>query len=128
MNDWSAWEIIRRQVAICGFVTNESGERLKDLSVSIVSMPDAFTARISGALHAAKKKGKDLNARLDQTLTRNDGNYFFLDLPAGRYILKVVDPVTGFQDEKTSEVKWDKKGNVKMATVNFQVSISKGSE
>lgn len=127
MNDLGAWEIIRHQVAICGVVTNESGERLKGLPVSIVSMPDAFSARISGALRAVDKKEKEL-ARPDQTLTRRDGSYFFLDLPAGRYTLKVIDPATGFQDEKTSEVKWDKIGNIKKVMVSLQLSISKSSK
>ena len=124
MNAWTPWEIIRRQVAICGLVTNESGEKLKDLPVNVVSMPDAFSTRVSNALCAARKIGEKHIMRPDQALTRNDGNYFFLDLPEGKYTLKVIDPVTGFQDEKKTEVKWDKKGNVKRVKVNFQVSIS----
>lgn len=124
MKAWAAWEIIRHQVAICGVVTNESGERLKGLPVSIVFMPDAFSTRVSASFSAAEKKWEDLDERPDRTLTRGGGDFFFLDLPAGHYTLKVIDPVTGSQDEKKTVVAWKKNGNVNRVMVNFQVSIS----
>ncbi len=124
MKAWTAWEVVRHQVAICGVVTNKSGARLKGLPVSIVSMPDAFSTRISASFSAAEKKWDDLDERPDRTMTRGDGDFFFLDLPAGNYTLNVIDPVTGFQDEKKTVVAWKKNGNVNRVRVNFQVSIS----
>ncbi|GJL74454.1 MAG TPA: carboxypeptidase-like regulatory domain-containing protein [Nitrosomonas sp.] len=124
MKAWAEWEVIRHQVAICGVVTNESGDRLKGLPISIVSMPEAFSNRVSAAFSAAEKNWEDLDERPDQTLTRSDGEFFFLDLPAGRYTLKIIDPVTGFHEEKKTVVAWKKNGNVNRVMVNFQVSIS----
>ena len=117
-------EIIRHQVAIGGTVAAESGERRTVLSVRITSMPDAFSTRVSAACCAAEKIWENLEERPDRTLTRGDGTFYFLDLPAGKYRLKVIDPVTGSQDEKESVVSWDKNGRVNRVMVNMRLPIS----
>jgi hypothetical protein len=124
MKAWTSWEIIRHQVAIGGIVATESGERLVAWPVRIVSMPDAFSTRVSAAFCAAEKIWENLEERPDLTLTRGDGTFYFLDLPAGNYTLKVIDPVTGSQDEKESVVEWDKNGRVNRVMVSMRLPIS----
>ena len=119
MKTWSSWEIIRHQVAICGRVVDELGKMVCGATVNIVSMPEVFQTRVSAAASAAEKKWDDLDERLDRTVTRVDGIFYFLDLPAGSYTLS-FDARTDSLDEKKVAVIWDilpavrdaKKGNI----------------
>ncbi|MDD5320661.1 MAG: carboxypeptidase-like regulatory domain-containing protein [Methylococcales bacterium] len=106
MKTWSSWETIRRQVAICGRVLDESGERVCGVRVNIVSMPEVFLTRVSTVAGAAEKKWDDLEERLDRTATRMDGIFYFLDLPAGQYTLS-FDTQTDSRDKKKVAVIWD---------------------
>jgi hypothetical protein len=58
---------------------------------------------------------------LDRSFTKADGIYYFLDLPAGKYTVKGVDPRSGAVAEKTVSVLW-KEGKVAMAVANLNVS------
>lgn len=106
MKTWSPWEIVRHKVAICGRVVDARGEMACGVSVNIVSMPDVFLTRVSAAASAAEKKWDNLDERLDRTVTRVDGIFYFLDLPAGQYALN-FDTRTGSQDEGKVAVIWD---------------------
>jgi hypothetical protein len=106
MKTWSPWEITRHKVAICGRVVDARGEMTGGVSVNIVSMPEGFLARVSAAASAAEKKWDDLDERLDRTVTRVDGIFYFLDLPAGQYALS-FDTRTGSPDEEKVAVIWD---------------------
>jgi hypothetical protein len=119
MKTWSTWEIIRHQVAICGRVVNERDDRGCGVTVIIVSMPQVFRTRVSVAASAAEKKWDDLDERLDRTVSRVDGIFYFLDLPVGQYTLS-FDTRPDSQHEKKVAVIWDilpavreeKKGNI----------------
>jgi hypothetical protein len=106
MKTWSAWEVIRHQVVICGRVLNERGERVCGVRVNIVSMPEVFLTQVSAVVSAAEKKWDDLDERLDRTVTRVDGIFYFLDLPAGQYTLS-FDARTDSQHEKKVAVIWE---------------------
>ncbi len=106
MKTWSSWETIRHQVAICGRALDERGERVCGVRVNIISMPEVFLTRVSAVAGAAEKKWDDLDERLDRTVTRVDGIFYFLDLPAGQYTLS-FDTRTDSQDEKKVAVIWD---------------------
>jgi hypothetical protein len=103
---WSSWETIRHQVAICGRVLDERGEMIRGVRANIVSMPEIFRTRVSAAASANEKKWDDLDERLDRTVTKVDGIFYFLDLPAGSYALS-FDARTDSQDEKKVAVIWD---------------------
>ena len=119
MKTWSSWEIIRHQVAICGRVLDERGGTVRGVRVTIISMNEAFGTRVLAAASATEKKWDDLDERPDRTVTRVDGIFYFLDLPAGSYTLS-FDARTDSQDEKKVAVIWDilpavrdaKKGNI----------------
>jgi hypothetical protein len=106
MKAWSSWEIIRHQVAICGRVMDERGKMICGVRANIVRMPEVFQTRVSAAANAVEKKWDDLDERLDRTVTRVDGIFYFLDLPAGQYTLS-FDTRTNSQDEKKVAVIWD---------------------
>jgi hypothetical protein len=106
MKTWSSWETIRHQVAICGRVLDERGERVSGIHVNIVSMPEVFLTRVSTVTGAAEKKWDDLDERLDRTATRVDGIFYFLDLPAGQYTLS-FDTRSDSREEKNEAVIWD---------------------
>ena len=107
MKTWSSWEIIRHQVAICGRVLDESGGMVRGVRVNIISMPEVFWTRVSAIASVTEKKWDDLDERPDRTVTRVDGVFYFLDLPAGPYTLsfdtRSIDP----QDKKKEAVIWD---------------------
>jgi len=103
---WSAWEVIRHQVAICGQVQDAGGERACGVRVNIVNMPEIFQTSVSAAANAAEKKWAELDERFDRTETRVDGIFYFLDLPAGQYTLS-FDTRTDSQHEKKVAVIWD---------------------
>lgn len=123
MKTWSDWEIVRRQVAICGQVVDTHNKPVGGIQVSIVSMPEAFSRRATAAASIARIKPGSLDERLDRALTRDNGSFYFLDLPDGKYTLKVLDAQTGSQDQKETVVSWDKKGEVKMVRLNLQLPM-----
>jgi hypothetical protein len=107
MKTWSSWEIVRNKVSICGRVVDDHGGMVSGVRVNIVSMPDVFRTRVSAVASAAGNKWDDLDERPDRTVTRLDGIFYFLDLPAGPYSLSFDTRSANPQDEKKEAVIWD---------------------
>ncbi|MGR9088896.1 MAG: carboxypeptidase-like regulatory domain-containing protein [Gammaproteobacteria bacterium] len=107
MKAWSAWEIVRRRVAVCGRVEDPQGNGIEGIEVSLVPIPE-----LRPAAHS------DLPVR---TLTNGNGGYYFLDLPGGGYRLKAIDHRTGMQDQRDAAVSWDKGGKVVPARLNLKL-------
>ena len=122
MKTWSEWEIIRRQVAICGRVVDEDGNSMSNLPVTIISMPEVFATKVSVAASAIKRRQEENDESPDRTVTKNNGSYYFLDLPNGKYGVNVNDVRTGLHDQKEASVKRDKNGKIKMAILNMQIA------
>ncbi len=117
------WETIRRQVAIGGCVKDAGDKPVVGAAVALTAIPKEFAARIKGAASAAGSRWNQLEERPDRVLSRWDGSFYFLDLPAGSYTLTVTVPHSGAKDEKSVAVVWDKDGNVKAALVDFRLSV-----
>ena len=93
------WEVIRRQVALCGRVTfADTGLPLSDAVVRLVAGPADRPATL-----------------------RPGGVYFFLDLPAGRYTVTAADARRRWHGQAAGEVTWDQSGRVRPAVVDVQV-------
>ena len=121
MTNWGDWEIVRRQVALCGLVTNREGIPLGTARVTIVRGPKAFNALVKGSTAAAQASGDD-QARRDVTETRPDGIYFFMDLPAGDYTVAAEDPHNHDRGENKGRVTWDQAGNIRRAVADIKLA------
>jgi Carboxypeptidase regulatory-like domain len=122
MKAWTDWEIVRHQVAIGGCVLDASNKPIAQAQVTIMSMPEEFSLRVEGAARAAGTNWEDLDERLDRALSRMDGIFYFLDLPAGRYTVRAIDPRSGAKDEKSVSVTRNQDGKVNMAVADFKLS------
>jgi hypothetical protein len=123
---WTDWESARHQVAIGGRVVDESEKPVAGAEVTITVMPEEFQRRIAGATGAAGGGWEHSDQRLDRSLTKADGIYYFLDLPGGKYTVKAVDIRSGARNEKTVSVSWNKDGKVQMAVADLKLSKAAG--
>lgn len=121
MKSWSEWEITRNQVAIAGRVGDAQDKPVAGVQVTLTAMPETFDARLRGAISAAGSRWQEMEERQDRVLSRHDGTYCFLDLPAGNYTLTAVAPRSNTKGQKSVVVAWDKNGNVKPAVADFRL-------
>lgn len=95
--------LITHQVAICGRVAvgfklqgtdNWSllSQPVRQAQVEIISAPLSFQRRLFLKSLSYSQNWKSLPDRLDRTQTAEDGSFYFLDLPPGKYILKASCP------------------------------------
>jgi hypothetical protein len=87
--DADGWIVIRNRVSLAGRVTAASGDIASGGALSL-------TAAHGANRHNAKSPPHGIPRRYD-TRIRPDGFYFFLDLPAGDYVLNG-------QDERGDEI------------------------
>ena len=106
--DWSEWDVVRRQVAVCGRVT-----------AAPTLLPKVVV----------RAHGKQVDRKVD---IRDDGIYFFLDLPSGDYVVTVEerDPVDGKEVKVlargTGHVSRNAQGDVAFASVDLDTTSSTG--
>ena len=124
MKAWTDKEIKHRQVAIVGRVVDDQDKPIARAQVSLTAMPKAFQRKVEDAANTAGAAWQDLDERLDRTLTRADGVFYFLDLPAGKYTVNGVDAKKGRQ-KKTVSVSLNQDGSVKWATADLKLSKGK---
>lgn len=123
MKEWTEWEIIRRQAAIGGRITDEHNTPVAGAKVAIIKAPQAFKRLIPGSDDKSTTGRNIMDDRPDHTITRLDGIYYFLDLPAGQYTLNVTDSRSGKHDQKSVSVSKDKEHNIKMMPADFKLSV-----
>lgn len=121
MKAWSEWEITRHQVAISGRVSDGRGRPVSGAHVSLTAWPKGYKLRIGGAASAAGDWA-ERDAGPDRTVSREDGLFYFLDLPPGRYTVQVIEPRTLASGEKSISVSRSQEGNIKRAIADFGLS------
>jgi hypothetical protein len=121
MTNWGDWEIVRRQVALCGLVTSRDGIPVGEARVAIIRGPKAFDALAKASAAAAQASGDD-QVRRDVTETRRDGIYFFMDLPAGDYTVSAENPHNRDRGENKGRVTWDQAGNIRKAVADIKLT------
>jgi hypothetical protein len=97
---WGDWEVIRRQVAVCG---------------RVIADPDAIAAM------DARIEGSQV---VDTVTPRFDGIYFFLDLPSGHYTVTVSDARGEMFGEGRGHVDRNEAGDVTFARLDIKASVS----
>jgi Carboxypeptidase regulatory-like domain len=122
VKDWTDWEIRRHQVAIGGRVVDDRDQPVARAQVTITAMPTALRQKIDDAASAAGAGWQDLDERVDRTLTKADGSFYFLDLPGGRYTLRGIVLGSDLQAQRTVSVSWGQDGNVKKAIADLKLS------
>ncbi|AFY37033.1 hypothetical protein Lepto7376_0621 [[Leptolyngbya] sp. PCC 7376] len=77
------------QVAIAGKVLlAETGEPLAKAMVEMIEMPAKFQRILQLKAMQAGDEWAIATERIDRKLTRNDGSFFFTDLPLGNYVVR----------------------------------------
>jgi len=120
MNDW---QIARHRVAIAGRVLDAStGKPVAGAVVSIPAMPEAFEKKLAIASLAYGNRWNTLPQRPDKTASREDGLFYFLDLPDGAYTLSASIPSYGNRYgsiQETAVVSRDNQGHFRIAFVTL---------
>jgi hypothetical protein len=105
------WMIARHRVAIAGLVVDGvTGKPMSGAHVEIVAKPAAFESRLALLSSFRGAPGTEVE-RPDTARTRNDGLFYFLDLPEGRYKLVAFLPKEGLRDKNVLPVKEDLDGD-----------------
>ena len=112
----SGWQVTRRQVALAGRVVDGvNGKPLAGARVTIVTMPSLFKKKLEIDAIRYGKQWAAMNERADRTHTREDGLFYFLDLPDGKFGLSVSLSRPGMRygpAEETASVARDAKGGI----------------
>lgn len=124
MKAWTPWEIVRHQVAVCGRVLDGRARPVAKAQVTLTAMPGAFKQRLKGAASAAGNRWEAPLERPDRTLSRADGIYYFLNLPAGPYTVKAIDPSSGAHAEKTVSVNRTSDGKMTIAVADLELTTA----
>jgi len=97
-DDWGDWEVVRRQVAVCG-----------RMSPALV---DTVEVRVEG------------NQSVETATVRHDGVYFCLDLPSGEYRVTAAGRGGDVFGGGTSRVSRNAAGDVTYGVVDIKSSSS----
>ena len=120
-----AWQVAHHRVAVGGRVTNsETGLPIYGAEVAITESPEAFKQKLQSASRLHDKRRAAMADRPDRTRTRDDGLFYFLDLPDGNYSFAASLPGSGKRfglAQQKATVSRDDKGNTKIAFVNFSL-------
>jgi hypothetical protein len=118
---------LHHRVSIAGRATEaETGKPLRNVLVTIIGMPPSYKPYLSRFGNGRKvSRMQPLTLGADQTLTRADGMYWFVDLPDGEYSLKATLPGTTsrFGDATVAAVVERKETNpLRFAQANFLIA------
>ncbi len=125
MKRWSEWEIFRRKVAISGCILDRQNKPVAGIQVTITAKAGKFKKQIENASRMAGDDREISKKRPDQTLSRLDGLYFFLDVPDGQYTLSAVDPRSGktIESHVTVSKEKEKKESGSIAQAHFNLPV-----
>lgn len=119
----SNWQIARHRVAIAGRVIDGgTGKPIADATVSLNKTPAAFEQKLAMSSLMYGNRWKTLQQRPDRTRSREDGLFYFLDLPEGTYNVSASIPTYGNRygtAQQPALVSRNKKGECKTAFVNL---------
>ncbi|HSB70750.1 MAG TPA: carboxypeptidase-like regulatory domain-containing protein [Candidatus Methylomirabilis sp.] len=92
----SEWVVVRHMVAVAGRVLDaQSGKPVGGARVKITAGPSAFTTWLATSARQHETRWAVMEERPDQTRSRGDGHFHFMDLPDGAYTLTATVPESG---------------------------------
>ncbi len=119
-------------VAIAGRVVEaKTGKVIVGAMVKIIGMPEAFQTRLKlKKLQYGDKKWEKMSERIDCKITALDGYFYFVNLPAGDYVLETSFPthVSVKSDVQVSNPIDDKIPTTMMDDIVLSVSQQPKSE
>jgi protocatechuate 3,4-dioxygenase beta subunit len=114
------WEVVRRQVAVCGRVLDEDDRPVEGAEVAL------YLGDVKQASDGGKSAKMDSNVRARATTcSRTDGLYFFLNSLAGEYTVTACTESPVQNGSARLAVAYEKDGSVKRATKDIQVKRGK---
>src|SRR5580658_5269954 len=124
----------RHRVAIAGLVLDGiSGKPIAGAHLEITAKPKAFAEQLA-LLKAAQSVSQTQSKSPDNTRSRSDGLFFFLDLPQGSYTLVGFVPKENAQNIRVSPTKpgqqdpFQLKGDKRYGQAEFEASVTYESE
>lgn len=119
MRQWTGWEVVRRQVAVCGRVLDADGRPTAQARVTLERAPD----EAPGGRRPARRAGPGAAGRApaDPASTLHDGCFYFLDLPAGRYVAVATEPAGRMRGRAAFSVSY-RDGTVERAGVDIRMA------
>ena len=121
----SEWVVVRHMVAIAGRVIDaQSGKPLGGARVKISAGPSAFTSWLATRAKERGQRWAVLDERPDQTRSRGDGHFHFMDLPDGAYTLTATMPESGSRFGSaagTATVSRDAQGHITPGTMEIHL-------
>jgi len=119
------WDLVRHRVAIAGRVFDATSEKpLGDAEVVISDMPQAFKKTLQFASVQFGERWGKMPERPDRTRSRQDGLFYFLDLPEGSYSVRAAMPSRGRRCgvvETVTKVSRDADGNLKIEFLHLML-------
>lgn len=107
------WQTVRHVVAIFGRVVDATTKKpVPGALVAIQDKPAVFDKKLQLASMQYGDRWATMMERPDRTTTRNDGQFYFMDLPDGQYKLSAAHPSAGRRygrAEQTVQVSQDGK-------------------
>jgi len=120
-----AWQVARHRVAVAGRVTNsETGKAISGVEVTITESPEAFRQKMQSTSMRYGNRWRAMPERPDRTRTRDDGLFYFLDLPDGSFSFSASLPGSGRRfgiAQERAEVSRDDEGKTKITFVNLSL-------
>ena len=112
-------EIVRHQVAVAGRVIDARTQQfLTGAIVTITGMPELFRRALALKAVQYGSRWAGMSDRIDRTRARQDGTFYFLDLPDGEYTVTAALPDMGNRygtvDQKATVTR-DASGRMKVA-------------
>jgi hypothetical protein len=117
--------LVEHCVAVAGWLTEaETAKPIAGARVTITAMAPVFAQKLKLAALSYGNRWATLTERPDRTQTREDGLFYFLDLPNGKYKFQASATGSGKRyasAEETATVTRDSQGNLKMTIVKLSL-------
>ncbi len=120
MTNWTEWETLDHRVVLSGRVADSADQPVGNVELTAEHLS---VSPKSGSSESGQDLAKEGRARIGtrRARSRADGLYYFLDLPAGEYRLRLQGDNSKVVQEKRISLRVETEGIVRSKTVNFSI-------